>query len=130
MRAPNDLDSYDWAMGRGGSAQRRRRLSVYAGLCVVFWTLALGPGGGGTTAVGVNATGAWINLLLLIPLWNGANWPLWPLAIEAFLIAGVIGSGGMPPDGPAFGLLTFVAAGQFLLLFSLLPAQSDDRLPL
>jgi|SRR6478735_1514268 len=105
------------------------RLGAYATLSLAFWILALGPGGGGTSMVGVEGTGALINFLLLVPLWKGSRWPVIPLSIEALILAGSIGSGGMPPWGPAFGLLALVASGQFLLLCSLFATGIDDRLP-
>lgn len=95
------------------------RLSAYTALSAIFWVLALGPGGGGTSKVGVNELGALINLILLVPLWRGSKWPAVPLAIEAVVLAGAIGSGGMPPGGPAFGFLALGAVVQLLLLCSL-----------
>lgn len=95
------------------------RIGVYTGLSAAFWILALGPGGGGTSDVTVDSTGALINFVLLVPLWRGSRWPAVPLAIEALLLAGAIGSGSMPPDGPAFGFLALLASAQFLLLCDL-----------
>lgn len=69
--------------------------------------------------------GAAVNLLLLFPLWRGAMWALVILWFEALILCGAIGSGGIPPFGPAFGLLAFVAGAQFLILCSLWRAPGE-----
>ena len=96
-----------------------RRLAAYFAVSIVFWSLALGPGGGGTSEVGVEASGALFNLALLILLFRGTEWALFLLAGEAALLTGVIASGGLPPSGPWFGALSVLTFVQFSLLCSL-----------
>jgi hypothetical protein len=92
------------------------RLRLYTLLVLAYWTLALGPGGGGTAEVSVDWDGAIINLLLLIPLWRGSKWAVTLLALMAMASAIVIATAGIPPWDPMFGSLALVAAIQFLLL--------------
>jgi hypothetical protein len=94
----------------------------YAVLTIVFWALALGVWGGeatsGSQAVKVSWEGAAINLLLLFPLLKGATWARYILIAEGVVLAVFIGSLGLPPFGPSFGLLALVAGAQIVLLRS------------
>jgi hypothetical protein len=95
------------------------RLVLYTLLAVLFWVLALGPGGGGTSEVEVGWPGAALNLLLLLPVWQGHGWPIPILAISALGLTALVASGGHPPDGPMFGALAGITGVMFLLLCSL-----------
>jgi hypothetical protein len=122
------LKWFAFKMGRVAEMPRRKiKLSLYVALSLLFWVLALGPGGGGTDAVHVYWEGAAVNLLLLFPLWRGAMWAVVILWFEALLLCGGIGSEGIPPSGPAFGLLAFVAGAQFLILCSLWSSSEDGQ---
>lgn len=105
--------------------RRKVKLALYVALSLLFWVLALGPGGGGTDGVRVYWEGAAVNLLLLFPLWRGAMWAVVVLWFEALILCGAIGSEGIPPFGPAFGLLALVAGAQFLILCSLWRAPAE-----
>jgi hypothetical protein len=83
--------------------RRNFKLALYVALSLLSWVLALGPGNGGTDGVHVYWEGAAVNLLLLFPLWRGAMWAVVILSFEALILAGAIGSEGIPPFGPAFG---------------------------
>lgn len=98
---------------------------LYLLATTAFWTLALGPGGGGTEDVTVYWTGAVVNFALVVPLARGAAWAAILLAVEGIVLAGVIASGGLPPWGPVFGYLAFLAAAQVLLLGALLNQQGE-----
>jgi hypothetical protein len=55
--------------------RRKAKLSLYVALSLLFWLLALGPGGGCTDGVQVYWQGAVVNLLLLLlcSLWSSAE---------------------------------------------------------
>jgi hypothetical protein len=91
-------------------------LALYAVLAVTFWSLALGPGGGGTSEVQVGWSGAVINFVLLVPIWRGRTWSIPLLAFGMFGLALAIALGGVPPDGPIFGALAALAAAMGVTL--------------
>lgn len=113
------VKGYDGYMLRMRLSRRATRMGLYTLLSLVFWATALWPGGGGTSEVGVEWPGALLNGLLLIPLWKGRRWSAALLTLEGLVSATVIGSGGIPPWGPAFGVLSCVALGQMWLAHSL-----------
>lgn len=94
-------------------------LGLYMLLTLLFWGLALGPGDGGTSEVEVDWWGALANLVLLVPIMRGSTWSIPLLALCTLGLAVGIASGGVPPGGPWFGALSWVAAVMFLLLCGL-----------
>jgi hypothetical protein len=102
-------------------------LCSYSLLAVIFWLLALGPGGGGTSEVEVGWPGAVLNGLAVIPLWRGHSWPVPYLSVGTLALAVGIASGGLPPAGPTFGALAGLAVLMVILLCVLGRTSQDVR---
>jgi hypothetical protein len=102
-----------------GKRAAKLLLVLYTVLVLLFWGLALGPGGGGTSEVQVGWSGFALNVLLLLPMWKGGTWSIPLLALYALGLAAIIADGGIPPGGPVFGALSLIAAAMFLLLCGL-----------
>lgn len=103
----------------------KTRIGPYVAVSLVFWSLAFavwdGTGSSGGTTVHLGWKGAAFNALLLIPLSKGRSWARWLLFVEATIAAVFVASLGVPPFGPSFGLLAFLAVTQMGLLFLLDP---------
>lgn len=112
---------YDAVVGH--SWPRDRRVIGYVVVTGAFWLTAWvfwgGTGSTHSSAVHLGLQGAVINGLLLIPLLRGRDWARLVLLAMAVLNAGLIAGLGVPPFGPAFGLLAYVALLQVLLLLPL-----------
>lgn len=103
----------------------RTKIGPYAAVSLVFWLLAFavwdGTGSSGSSSVHLGWKAAAFNALLLIPLSEGRSWARRLLFAEAVIVGIFVASLGIPPFGPSFGLLTFLAAAQIGLLFLLDP---------
>jgi hypothetical protein len=99
---------------------RNRWHWAYAGTSAVFWLAAWiiwdGTGRSGSSSVHLGWQGAVLNGLMLIPLFKRFEWARWVLIVEATATIAFIGSLGVPPFGPAFGSLAFLALLQLALL--------------
>jgi hypothetical protein len=97
---------------------------------VALWVFWDGTGSSGSSSIHIDASGAVINLLLLIPLSRGREWAKWILTVQGIFSAVFIGSLKVPPfGGPSFGILAYVAALQVALLVSLGDVRSGRAAP-
>jgi hypothetical protein len=93
----------------------------YLAVSLVFWLLLWALGGSGENgreSVHVEWQAAAFNALLLLPLIRGYRWAKWLLVLEAIVIGAFVASMGIPPFGPAFGLLALFPLAQIVLLIA------------
>lgn len=116
---------------------RNRRLVVYVVISGVFWLSAWafwgGTGTTGSSTTHLGWQGAALNALLLVPLFKGSGLARSVLIVQAIAAGVFIASLGVPPFGPSFGILAFVALAQVALLLPIgsapVPAVKRDVSP-
>jgi hypothetical protein len=113
-----------------------RRLGAYVLVSLFFWVALWifwgGTGESGSSSTHLGLQGAVVNGLLVLPLLRGFEWARWLLIAEAFVNGGLIASLGVPPFGPSYGLMAFVALLQIALLLSVgwdRPSRNLGRVP-
>jgi hypothetical protein len=99
---------------------RDRSLLLYVVVTAAFWLACWAIWGGtgrtGGSSVHLGWQGAAFNLLMLGLLLRGWRWARGCLIFQAMFNAVVVASLGVPPFGPSFGVLAFVAVLQAVLL--------------